>query len=400
MTKSGYQNRIGIVFPHDWTKGMPIGGSSRVIKNLLPYVKGTIYLLGVNIGDKSAEKPYKTDNHIHTIPLFDVSYPSKIPLRFKALLGYWRSKKRIDMMGLDVLYVHSPEAAIPFLLGKKIAPVVYHQHGSFNPVENTDFNWARNELFKIVFSLMWRFIYHQAQAIIAIDKICYNQSVTKGGDGKTYLVTNPVDTNKFKRDSGLASKTRERYGFNSNDEIILFAGRLSRKKCVHVAIDAINMGRLNGKKWSLVIVGEGPLKEPLQHQVIDLGISDHVLFAGRIPYNEMPSFYNMADLVVLPSIDEGVPMMLMESLACGTPVVATRVGGVPEIIRHGYNGILISEATAENVSAGIEKCFQSTWSSSQIIKSIESWTGFRVAQRIQNTLVETINAFKNKGEKI
>lgn len=68
-------------------------------------------------------------------------------------------------------------------------------------------------------------------------------------------------------------------------------------------------------------------------------------------------------------------MMLLESLACGIPVDATQVGGIPEIVKHGYNGILISETTAESLHAGIEECFQRTWSSNQIINSIESRTG-------------------------
>ena len=114
------------------------------------------------------------------LPLYEIKFPAIVPLRLKALFNYWLKKKVVLLYKPDVIYAHSPESALPFLIGKKNVPVVFHQHGSFNPVENTDIAWARNRLFKSIFNLILKFIYTRADAIIAIDKICYSQATKSG----------------------------------------------------------------------------------------------------------------------------------------------------------------------------------------------------------------------------
>ena len=78
-----------------------------------------------------------------------------------------------------------------------------------------------------------------------------------------------------------------------------------------------------------------------------------VTFLGHVPHEELSYFYNMADVLVLPSDTEGVPMVILEALACGTPVVASNVGGIPDIIVDGINGIVLDDLSPEKLTSAI-----------------------------------------------
>ena len=83
--------------------------------------------------------------------------------------------------------------------------------------------------------------------------------------------------------------------------------------------------------FRLYLVGNGPLYSKLQRRSVELGIEGRVTFAGYVPHADLPDWYRAADLMVLPSHSEGIPNVLLESIASGTPFVASRVGGIPEI---------------------------------------------------------------------
>jgi glycosyltransferase involved in cell wall biosynthesis len=125
--------KIGIIAAVDWFKGKPIGGTSRVILSLLPYIGNKIYLFGISIKNLTNEQPLSFAKQCTVLPLYEIKFPPIIPLRLKALVNYWLKKNIVLLHKPDVIYVHSPESALPFLIGKKNVPVVFHQHGSFNP---------------------------------------------------------------------------------------------------------------------------------------------------------------------------------------------------------------------------------------------------------------------------
>jgi glycosyltransferase involved in cell wall biosynthesis len=103
----------------------------------------------------------------------------------------------------------------------------------------------------------------------------------------------------------------------------------------------------------LVIVGEGPLAAQLESLATELGISGKVLFTGF--QREVGQYLRSLDLFVLSSLHEGVPMSLLEAMSMEIPVVCTRVGGIPEVITHNHNGILVESDDAESLSAAVKK---------------------------------------------
>ena len=122
-------------------------------------------------------------------------------------------------------------------------------------------------------------------------------------------------------------------------------GRLFEEKGFEYLLRAFQQVRARKPKISLVIAGDGPLRASLKKLAQDLNISDNVTFLGNI--TDIAAFLKRIDVFVLSSIQEGIPLALLEAMAAVKPVIATTVGGIPEVIEHGTDGMLV-EATNVN----------------------------------------------------
>jgi glycosyltransferase involved in cell wall biosynthesis len=112
---------------------------------------------------------------------------------------------------------------------------------------------------------------------------------------------------------------------------LLWVGNMVPVKGVHFLLDACARLERGGLPVRLYLVGDGPLREDLEAQAASPELAGRVQFVGSVGHDDLPDWYRAADLTVLPSLSEGVPNVLLESLACGTPFVASRVGGIPDL---------------------------------------------------------------------
>lgn len=135
---------------------------------------------------------------------------------------------------------------------------------------------------------------------------------------------------------------RERWRIANDHRVILSIGRMSKEKAQADLIEAYKqLCATNPDLHStLVLVGDGPEREPLEAAARAPGIAGRVVFAGQV--RDVQPFYAMADVFVLPSLSEGSPNVLLEAMAARVPVVATSVGGVPEIVQHEASALLVS----------------------------------------------------------
>jgi D-inositol-3-phosphate glycosyltransferase len=145
---------------------------------------------------------------------------------------------------------------------------------------------------------------------------------------------------------------RARLGLAPNSKAVLFVGRIQRLKGLEVLLRAF--ARLSDLSAELLIVGGRPGSTPesreiarLQHLASRLGIAERTRFLGAVAHEELPAYYSAADVSVMPSSYESFGLVAVESLACGTPVVATRVGGLRSIVRDGDTGLLVPWRDAE-----------------------------------------------------
>lgn len=123
--------------------------------------------------------------------------------------------------------------------------------------------------------------------------------------------------------------------------VILFVGWLVKRKGVSDLLNAFGIIAAKLPQAYLLIVGDGPERENLEALSRIMGIEKRVIFAGLVKNEEMPSYYNITDVMAFPSYGEGLPNAVVEAVSCGKPVVATNVGGIPEVIITDVNGFLI-----------------------------------------------------------
>jgi colanic acid/amylovoran biosynthesis glycosyltransferase len=134
---------------------------------------------------------------------------------------------------------------------------------------------------------------------------------------------------------------------------ILTVGRLEREKGHSILLEAVAELRARGLAVDLEVVGGGSAGERLIAQAESLGIGADVAFAGKVGQDRIHEHYASADLFCLPSLGEGVPVVLMEAMAMGLPVVATRVGGVPELVEDRSSGRLVSPGSSAALAEAI-----------------------------------------------
>ena len=148
-------------------------------------------------------------------------------------------------------------------------------------------------------------------------------------------------------------KTRETFGF-ANRKIILYVGRLHRIKRINDLIRAIDILRKKGLDVSLLIVGEGDERSNLEKLVGEMNLESEVLFVGGVPHEQVYRFMQIADVLVLPSIMEGNPRVLMEAMFCKVVIVAANVVGINDLILSGEDGLLVMPFNLRELSLAIE----------------------------------------------
>jgi len=178
-----------------------------------------------------------------------------------------------------------------------------------------------------------------ADGVVAVSQDLANHVVALGAAReRVRVVYDGVDQNRFH--PGDWKEARARLRLSQAERVILFVGRLVPVKGIEVLLRACAYLAQVGMRFNCCIVGDGPLRSWLEQEVLRLRIQSHVHFLGPMPHDRLPDWYRAANVVALPSRSEGVPNVLLEAAACGTPFVASRVGGVPEIEHLGPNRLV------------------------------------------------------------
>lgn len=173
-------------------------------------------------------------------------------------------------------------------------------------------------------------VFDQCDHINCVSKATLEGTIPERFRGRSGVIYNGVDTALYR--PGLdASELRGRLGLGPGP-IILSNGRLVEQKGFPTLIKALQLVRGEIADAQLVVIGRGPLKDELERGAAGLGLKDALRFVSGIPEEEMPLYYNMAEVFALPSYYEPSAVALYEALGCGRPIVATSAGGNPEIV--------------------------------------------------------------------
>jgi glycosyltransferase involved in cell wall biosynthesis len=154
---------------------------------------------------------------------------------------------------------------------------------------------------------------------------------------------------------------------------LIFIGNIIKTKGIYELINAAKIMIESGSHFHLHIVGNGPEIDNIKALVTTNNLQQKVTVHGTVNHHQVVDLLQKCHALILPSYQEGVPNVIMEALACGVPVVATTVGGIPEVVNDN-NGVLINHHNEADIVEGIEKCLSIKWNEQVIRESIRSYT--------------------------
>ncbi len=246
-------------------------------------------------------------------------------------------------VGFDVIDAHYfyPDGVSALWIGRRLRrPVVITARG-------TDINLLPRYALP---RRMIRWGIANADRLIAVSEALKRALVDLGAvPERVEVLRNGVDLSLFRP----TDRKVARQGLGLTRPTLLSVGHLVEGKRHNRVIEA--MRQL--PDFDLVIVGEGPEREALGHLARHVGVADHVRFLGSRPHATLPEVYGAADALVLASSREGWANVLLEAMACGTPVVASNIPGNPEVVKTPASGVLMEQSTPEGIARAVRTLF-------------------------------------------
>ncbi|MEW5744181.1 MAG: glycosyltransferase family 4 protein [Nitrospirota bacterium] len=314
------------------THDLAIGGLQRVIVNICKGINRDIFDVSVLCLRRYGEfQPELEEMGVKTFLLPDAKESGL------DYLSVWKIKRILKEQQTDVVHTHNTQ---PFVQGGVAAFIA-----GVKTVVHTDHARSYPDKWRYMFAE--RVVSHLVRNVVAVSDSTAQDLIqrVKIPARKVITVPNGIDGNPFCITVDKDEKKKE-LGFGGRGPVIGFASRVARQKGLTYLLKAMPEIIQVFPECVLVIAGEGPEESPLQQEAANLNIKDHVVFLG--PRLDIPELLKLFDILVLPSVWEGLPMILLEAMAAGCPTVATDVGGVSTAIKNGESGVLVE---AENPAA-------------------------------------------------
>jgi glycosyltransferase involved in cell wall biosynthesis len=230
---------------------------------------------------------------------------------------------------------------------------------------------------------MIRWAANRADAVIGVSAALVEVLGALGVETrKLHVVRNGVDLERFKPWPGDETRLALQV---TGGPVLLSVGNLVVNKGHDLVIDAMVLLKRSHPDIRLIIVGSGAEQARLMAHVRAQGVAQHVTFAGAVPNEELAGWYSVADALVLASSREGWPNVLLEAMACGTPVVATRVGGIPEVVTHPHAGVIAEQRTAAGIAQALANLLSRPVTRAQVRSHAETF-GWESTSQKQATL--------------
>lgn len=204
------------------------------------------------------------------------------------------------------------------------------------------------------------FVCSRADSIRCVSDSIMQQAVRAGiNPQKLRVVPSRCDTEQFRRarHANGARQIRRRWNLRPTDKVLLYVGALSIHKGVTYLVRALQEVLRAHPEVVCLIVGSGNREMELRTEVEILGLAERVRFCGQAPYWEIPAHMAAADVFVLPSLDEGMPRVVLEAMSMELPIVASAVGGVPELVTNAQTGLLVPPGDYLELARALEQVF-------------------------------------------
>jgi len=315
------------------------------------------------------------------------------PFFFKSIMSDCRKTFRSveETFPFDIINFHQPFSAIGVLslTGSRRVPCVYTCHSlsfeeyiSRSSRPENPINWLLHRLQIRARKSIEQKVFKRSDQIVVLSEYTRKKLQRTYGlaPSKVSVIPGGVDLERF-RASNNKAQVRARIGL-PEDKFILFTVRnLVPRMGLENLISAFEIVQNGRTDLLLVIGGEGPLEPELKEQARRYGVEDYVRFAGYIPDEDLPSYYQVADLFILPTTElEGFGLVTVEALASGLPVLGTPVGGTREILAKLGSDHLFEDSAPQSIAAGILKALND-WATNQAVYKNIAETCRKVAEQ-------------------
>ncbi len=253
----------------------------------------------------------------------------------------------------DLIHTHGHPYLSSFIaakIAKKYSkPLVLTQHNTF--IEYKNF-WETIERLNDL--AIGKETLKEADKIIVVSKATMNYVLSLGADPeKIEVLHNGVDLNRFRPLTGIKDEMRKKLKISKDSSVVLTVRRLVYKNGIDTLIEGAKIAIKKNPRLVFLVIGGGPDFDQVKAKIEQLGIEKNVRLTGFVSDEGLPFYYNVADFFVLPSKSgEGLPLVTLEAMACGLPVIATNVGGISEVIIEDY-GKVVPPNTPESLAEAV-----------------------------------------------
>lgn len=280
---------------------------------------------------------------------YDIPF-ERNPFKAGNITAYKKLKKIIDTGHYDIIHCHTPVGAALARLAarearRKGTKIIYTAHGFHFYKGAPLLNW-------LIFYPVERWLAHDTDVLITINQEDYQRAQNFKAGKVVYVPGVGIDLKKFHADVADKSAKRKELGLSADDFVLLSVGELIPRKNHQVVLRALGYLQKHGKLGNIqyLICGQGTKMDELKELAKKLDIASHVHFLGY--RRDIPDICNASDVFMFMSLQEGLPVALMEAMACGLPAVCTSIRGNTDLIEDGVTGFLADntpEATADAI---------------------------------------------------
>ncbi len=366
----------------DWFPRIP-GGLNRYVyelTNTLALSENQIELCAVGLPETSPDSAVKLTNLAEP----DSLLWQRLWLSHR---NFWHRKT----LKPDAINLHFALYSLPLLPSLPTGiPITFTFHGPWAIESDRE---GSNKLAVSVKRWMEQQVYNRCDRFIVLSKafgtILHQEYNIPWA--KIHIIPGGVDTQRFQPNLSR-EQAREQLQWERDRKIIFTPRRLVHRMGIDVLLTALAKITSQIPDVWLAVAGKGILRDSLEQQAIELGLTNHVKFLGYLPDEQLPIAYQAADLTVVPSQSlEGFGLILLESLACGTPVLCTPVGGMPEILTPFSPQLITDSIEAEAIALRLESLFNGTISMPSRAAcrdyAVTNFNWVQIAQQVRQVLL-------------
>ncbi|HMS01002.1 MAG TPA: glycosyltransferase family 4 protein [Anaerolineales bacterium] len=300
------------------------------------------------------------------------------------LSGLWAGLRLVNLFRPDVIHVHFavPAGALAWMLSRFTkVPYVLTAHLGDVPggVPEKTGDW-----FRWIFPTT-RWIWHDASARVAVSEYTRNLAL-KHYNEEVLVIPNGIDIDG---DNSISIRV-------NSPPVIVFAGRFMEQKSPLQVIQTLN--EIKDISWKCVMIGDGPLMSEVKHSIAELGLGDRFILTGWITPDEVMKQFGQSDILFMPSLSEGLPVVGVQALSKGLAIVASRIGGFVDLVHENQNGFLIEVGDKEGFKTRLQELLTNPSRLLSLrqasLNKAKSFEITQIAEQYEKIFEETLNSSK------